>query len=152
MSFTVQRGCVEWKWTLNTPINQDCIHFYQCNEHINITNEGERGENTYWHSENSPDVKCSDHGCTNARAIWLGYKDMKQRTSSWCARHNENKMFIWIFHGGNRCDNCLRVHFFQPPYIIQRERRLETRSLFLRFNPEKKKGRVWWKSAYKTVI
>lgn len=112
MSFTVQRGCVEWKWTLNTPINQDCIHFYQCNAHINITNEGERGENTYWHSENSPDVKCSDHGCTNARAIWLGYKDMKQRTSSWCARHNENKMFIWIFHGGNRCDNCLRVHFF----------------------------------------
>lgn len=103
--YTVQKGCLEWKRLSTGQLGRNVFISTS-----NITNTGE-GSNHIFAQVGKARIRNAQ--TTNAQmwCLWLEYKDMKQRTSSWCMRHNENKMLIWIFHGENLCDNCLRVHF-----------------------------------------
>ncbi len=132
-AYTVQKGCLKWKW-LNWPIKKEHIHFFLGNEWSNLT-VGEGRKHIFTHCKQSPNKKCSDHKCTNVEALWLEYKDMKQRTSSCCMRRNENKMLPWIFHGGTGVTIAYVSIFCDT--LFNKSVWLETASLFLHFTWEK---------------
>lgn len=114
-----------------------CIHFYQCNEHGNRTNRGE-GRDTYLHIVNEALIR--NARTTNVAVFWLEYKDVERRTSSWCTRRNENKMLIWIFHGGT----CATVAYM---YILPAAIHYSAGAWDVRrraHSCSSPKSRIWW--------
>lgn len=107
---------------------------------INIINKGKRRNQIFAQSKRIPNERSPDYECTNVAALWLEYEDMKQRTSSWCVRHNENKILIWIFHGGT-CVTIAYVCVFWLLYIIQRVRVTWGWEFILTFHL--RKSRIW---------